>query len=142
MLHLCIHTDLLFISLTHLPLSLLSHSVMSDSFVIPWTVAHQTPLSMGFPRQYYWSGLPFPSPGDLLNPRTEPGSPTLAGGFFTTEMGSPFFFYLGTILCNQSFKSPSSLTCTLPLVHCWQSSCPFLSLDKGTPGTRTETLPS
>ena len=85
--------DLLLISLTHFALLLLlSHSVMSDAFVIPWTVAHQTPLSMGFPRQYYWSGLPFPSPGDLLNPGIEPGSPTLAGGFFTTDMGSPFLF--------------------------------------------------
>ena len=36
---------------------------------IPWTVAHQAPLSMGFPRQEYWSGLPFPSPGDLPDPR-------------------------------------------------------------------------
>ena len=43
-------------------------------FETPWTVAHQTPLSMGFPRQEYWSGLPFPSPGDLLNPGIEPAS--------------------------------------------------------------------
>ena len=41
---------------------------MSDSFSTPWTIACQAPLSMGFPRQEYWSGLPFPSPGDLLNP--------------------------------------------------------------------------
>ena len=40
-----------------------------------WTVARQAPLSMGFPRQGYWSGLPFPSPGDLPNPRIEPVSP-------------------------------------------------------------------
>ena len=44
-----------------------SHSVVSDS-ATPWTVAHQAPLSMRFPRQEYWSGLPFPSPGDLPNP--------------------------------------------------------------------------
>ena len=43
----------------------------------PWTVAYQAPLSMGFSRQEYWSGLPFPSPGDLPNPGIEPGSPTL-----------------------------------------------------------------
>ena len=43
------------------------------------------PLSMGFPRQEYWSGLPFPSPGDLPNPEMKPASPALAGGFFTTE---------------------------------------------------------
>ena len=45
-----------------------NHSVMSDSFAIPWTVAHQAPLSMGFPRQEYWSSLPFPSPGFFPNP--------------------------------------------------------------------------
>ena len=54
-------------------------------FVTPWTVALQAPLSMGFPRQEYWSGLPFPSPGDLPNPGMEPASPALAEGFFTTE---------------------------------------------------------
>ena len=47
-------------------LFLFSRSVMSDSFVILWTVAHQTPPSMGLPRQEYWSGLAFPSPEDLL----------------------------------------------------------------------------
>ena len=51
----------------------------------PWTAAHQAPLSMGFPRQEYRSGLPFPSPGDLPDPGTESASPALAGGFFTTE---------------------------------------------------------
>ena len=60
---------------------------MSDSFAASWTVACQAPLSMGFPRQEYWSGLAFPSPGDLSNPVTEPTSPTLAGGFFTIEPG-------------------------------------------------------
>ena len=43
----------------------------------PWTVAYQAPLSMGFSRQENWSGLPFPSPGDLPNPGIEPGSPAL-----------------------------------------------------------------
>ena len=51
----------------------------------PQGLAHQAPLSMGFPRQEYWSGLPFPSPGDILNPGIKPASPALAGGFFTTE---------------------------------------------------------
>ena len=46
--------------------------------------ACQAPLSMGFSRQEYWSGLPCPSPEDLPDPGIEPGSPTLAGGFFTT----------------------------------------------------------
>ena len=46
-------------------------------FGAPWTVAYQAPLSMGFSRQEYWSGLPFPSPGDLPNPGIELGSPAL-----------------------------------------------------------------
>ena len=46
-------------------------------FVTPWTVAYHAPLSMGFSRQEYWSGLPFPSPEDLPTPGIEPGSPTL-----------------------------------------------------------------
>ena len=52
--------------------------------VTPWTVAHQAPLSVGFPRQEYWNGLPFPSPGYLPNPGIESMSPILAGRFFTT----------------------------------------------------------
>ena len=55
--------------------------VMSDS-VTPWTVAHQAPLSIGFSRQEYWNGLPFPSPGDLPSPKMEPGSPALQADFF------------------------------------------------------------
>ena len=65
-----------------------SHSASSDSLRPLWTIAHQAPLSMGFSRQEYWSGLPFPSPGDLPNPGTEPESPrvsSIAGGFFTAE---------------------------------------------------------
>ena len=54
-------------------------------FTIAWTVAHQAPLSMGLFRQECWSGLPFPPPGDLPKSGTEPASPALAGGFFTTE---------------------------------------------------------
>ena len=49
-------------------------------FVTPWTVAHQDPLSMGFSRQEYWSGLPFPSPGYLPDSGIEPGSPALWTG--------------------------------------------------------------
>ena len=47
------------------------------TFVTPWTVTHQAPLSMGFSRQECWSGLLFPSPGDLLDPRIQPTSPAL-----------------------------------------------------------------
>ena len=65
-----------------------SRSVVSDS-ATPWAVAHQAPLSMGLSRQGYWSGLPFPPPGDLRDPGTEPASlmsPALAGRFFTTRV--------------------------------------------------------
>ena len=54
-------------------------------FVTLWTVAHQTPLSMGFPRQEYLSGLPFSPPGDILDLGIKPVSPALAGRFFTTK---------------------------------------------------------
>ena len=67
--------------------SALSGSVMSDPFVTPWTVALQAPLSMEFSRQEYWSGFPFPSPGDLPDPGIELTSlvsPALAARFFTT----------------------------------------------------------
>ena len=59
--------------------------VMNDSFATPWTVACQAPLSMGFPRQEYWSVLPFPSPRELPEPGIEPVSLALAGGFVTTS---------------------------------------------------------
>ena len=58
---------------------------MSYSFVTPYTVAHQAPLSVGVPRQEYWSGLPFPSLRDLSNPGIKPASPALLGRFFTAE---------------------------------------------------------
>ena len=55
-------------------------------FATPWTLAYQAPPSIGFSRQEYWSGLPFPTPGDHPNPGIEPTSPTLAGGFFITVL--------------------------------------------------------
>ena len=54
-------------------------------FATLWTVAHQAPLSMGFSRQGYWSGLPFPSPGDLPDPGIEPRSPTLEADALPSE---------------------------------------------------------
>ena len=62
-----------------------SHSVMPDS-VTPWTAAHQAPLSMRISRQGYWSGLSFPSPGDLPNPGIEPGSHALQADSLSTEL--------------------------------------------------------
>ena len=54
-------------------------------FVTPWTVAYQAPLSMGFSRQECWSGLPFPSPGDLPDPGIEPGFPALQADALRSE---------------------------------------------------------
>ena len=69
---------------------------MSDSFAIPWAVAYQAPLSTGFPKQEYWSELPFPSPEDLSDARVEPISLALAGVFFTSESpGKPDDYYFG-----------------------------------------------
>ena len=59
-------------------------------FATPWMVAYQAPRSMGFFRQEYWSGLPFPSPGDLPNPGIEPGSPVLQTDALLSEpLGKP-----------------------------------------------------
>ena len=56
------------------------------TLVTPWTVARQAPLSMRFSRQEYWSGLPFPSPGDLPDPGIELRPPALQAGSFPTEL--------------------------------------------------------
>ena len=68
---------------------LLSHVQL---FATPWTVAYQAPPSMGFSRQEYWSGLLFPSPGDLTDPGIEPGPPALRADALTSEP-------LGKLLC-------------------------------------------
>ena len=70
--------------------------------VTAWTVAHQGPLSMGFPRQKYCSGLPFPSPGDLLDPGIEPESPALAGRFFTCATCEAHF---SCLILHSAFKA-------------------------------------
>ena len=54
-------------------------------FATPWTVAYQAPLSVEFSRQEYWSGLPYPSPGDLPDPGIEPRSPTLPADILPSE---------------------------------------------------------
>ena len=84
-------------------------------FATSWTVACQAPLSMGFSRQDYWKGLPFPPPGDLPNPGIEafsPEAPALAGGFFTTESpGKPLQLYFED-LCHKMMWSKAILrTC-------------------------------
>ena len=74
---------------------------MSDSFATPRTVAHGAPLSLGFHRQEYWSGLPFPSLGDLPNPGIEPESPALQVNFF---------FYHWTTMRKKVLVTQSCLT--------------------------------
>ena len=78
-------------------------------FVTPWTIALQAPLTMEFSRQEYWSGLPFPTPGDLRYPGIEPEfsmstvSPALGGRFFTTEPpGKPIAYAEVQVLITQS----------------------------------------
>ena len=69
---------------------MVSLSVVTNSFVTPWTVAHQTPLSMGFSRKEYWSGFSFPSPGDLPDLGIEPRSPALHADSLPSEpLGKP-----------------------------------------------------
>ena len=79
------------------------------TLVAPWTVTRQAPLSMGFSRQEYWSGLPFPSPGDLPDPGIKPTcllSPALAGGFFTPNATwqTPIFVYFRKIFISPLFE--------------------------------------
>ena len=71
-------------------------------FATLWAVACQAPLSMGFSKQEYWTGLLFPSPGNLSNPRIKPMSPALAGRFFTTEPREKSTYTL--CLCSSSMS--------------------------------------
>ena len=70
------------ISFYHL---LFNRTVVSDSFGTPWAVTRKAPLSVGFPRQEYWSGLPFPSPRDVPDPGIELGSPALQADSLPSE---------------------------------------------------------
>ena len=67
-------------------------------FVTPWTVAYQAPQSMEFSRQEYWSGLPFPCPGDLSDPGIEPGSPALQADALPSEPPGKLVSVLGLVL--------------------------------------------
>ena len=86
-------------------------SVMSNSSVIPWTVAYQAPPSMEFSRQEYWSGLPFSSPGELPNPGLEPGSPALRADALPSEPpGISYTYRLGGPLFKETPCIPSAFT--------------------------------
>ena len=77
-------------------------------FVTPWTVAYQAPPSMGFSRQEYWSGLPFPSLGDLPNPGIEPGSPALQADALPSEPpGKPYVIFEISAKLINAFQYPT-----------------------------------
>ena len=80
-------------------------------FATLWTIARQAPLSMGFSRQEYWSGLPFPSPGDLPNPGIESGSPALQADALSSEPPGKAYtilrFKKRAKICKQSKCSPT-----------------------------------
>ena len=84
----------------------------------PWTIALQALLSMGFPRQEYWSGLPFPSPGDLPQPGIEPEFPALVGGFstdWTTKEAQKVLHHSVVFSCVRLFGIPWTAACQASL---------------------------
>ena len=76
-----------------IPLLFFSFSVVSNSSATPWTVACQAHLSMGFPRQENWSGVPFPFPRDLPDPGIKLMSPALTSLFFTNQPHTPIYIW-------------------------------------------------
>ena len=86
-------------------------------FVTPWTVAYQAPLSVGFSRQEYWSGLPFSSPGDLPNPGIKPRSPALQADALPSEppgkTQASFNFMAAVTICSD-FGAPK-----IKVSHCF-----------------------
>ena len=91
----------------------------------PWAVAHQAPLSIGFPRQEYWSGLPFPFPGNLLNPGIESRSPALQVDSLLTEPpGKPSIYASQSTL--DFFSHNTYVVCKYILICKIPCSCLFL----------------
>ena len=120
-------------SLNKMCCAVLSQSVISDS-AIPWTVAHQTPQFVRFPRHEHWSGLPFPPPGDLLDPGIKPVSPALAGRFLTIEppgkSGELFVVVVQLLSYVLFFTAPRMAACQAPLSSTvLQSSLKFLYIE-------------
>ena len=100
----------------------------------PWTAAYQVPLPMGFSRQGYWSGLPFPSPGDLPDPGIEPGSPALEADALTSEPpGKPTFGIYPVWPLLPTFTLP--LVLPIIMVHVNLSSCLLTDAPVSTPCT-------
>ena len=82
----------------------------------PWTVAHQVPLFMGFPWQEYWNGLPFPSPGDLLDPEIEPTSPAFQADSLPSEPPGKPIDHVEAVI-SQWLKLPSQVHYTTTVKH-------------------------
>ena len=103
-------------------------SIISNSFMTPWTVALQAPPSVGFPRQEHWSGLPFPSPGDLPDPGIKPRFPALEDQFFTTSAAwkAPCIIYMHLCVCvcvcvcvqTHAYLCVCIYMCIFPLCSC------------------------
>ena len=118
---------------------------MSDS-ATPWTAALQAPLSMEFSKQEYWSGLPFPFPGDLPDSGIESGSPALAGEFFTTNTTWETVRLFATPW-TVAYHAPPSMGFSSQ--ECW-SGLPFPSpgdlpdpgIEPGSPTLQADALPS
>ena len=107
----------------------LSHFICIWLFVIPWTVAHQIPLSMEFSRQEYWSGKPFLSPQDLLDPGIEPRSPTLQIDSLPSEPpGKPPKIMLPLNMFDSNIEYLHKISQRLPKISCLH---PFLSNHHG-----------
>ena len=95
-----------------------SHSVMSDSFrPRGLTVAHQAPLSIGFFRQEYWSWLPFPFPGDFLDPGMEPGSPVLQANSLPSGPKWSIYIHIWEKIPESCQKQNLNLLCTCNCLH-------------------------
>ena len=120
------HTDLVLSKRLVVVFQLLSHVWL---FATPWTVAHQAPLSMGFPRQECWSGLPCPPPGHLPDPGIKLASSALAGRFSTPEppgslvmkpflMNYLFFFSFIVYVTNKTLLFSSDITEFSTLYYC------------------------
>ena len=112
-------------------------------FATPWTVAHQAPPSMEFSRQEYWSGLPFPSPGDLPDPGIEPGSPTLRADALPSEPpgNPPTCLILCKTLHCRGFLMRRWQECEDSRSNVWRSSClPSKRKLERSPGTLSVVL--
>ena len=106
--------------------SLVSHVPF---FATPWTIACQAPLSVGFPRQEYWSGLPFPSPGDPPNPEIEPRSPALQTDSLPLNHLKERSRGKRAKLSEPKSLYQAPLTQTARLRNCWKGNCRYVIVE-------------